>query len=338
MVYKTNNKFGLFAGCFIGLVYLVFYGGFQGMGRCGNYPTISSKTSVVTKSGEMYAYDRHSPIAFIAGVPRSGLTLMKAILDAHPSMQCGEENRALPGILHMQENWMRSTKESMRLEEAGINGHVLDSALSSFILEVLARQVEPAPRLCNKNPFTLSSGKYLKQLFPNGKFLLMVRDGRALVHSIITGNVAMPGFDLKSYRKSLTTWNAQIKSMNDQCNELGEERCLKVPYEQLVLHPRKWMEKILEFLELTWAEDVLHHEKQFIESNGMNLSKLERSSAQVVKPINSEALTRWVGHIPEDVVAEMGDVAPMLAKMGYDPHGNPPAYGRADVDEIIDWK
>ena len=105
---------------------------------------------------------------------------------------------------------MKSQKESMRLEEAGLTGDVLDSALSAFILEVVARHGEASPRLCNKDPFTLKSGTYLKHLFPKSKFLFMVRDGRATVHSIITRKVTITGFDLKSYRQSLTKWNAAI--------------------------------------------------------------------------------------------------------------------------------
>ena len=79
---------------------------------------------------------------------------------------------------------MKSTKESMRLEEAGLTGDVLDSALSSFILEVVAKHGEPAPRLCNKDPFTLKSGAYLKQLFPKSKFLFMVR-GKKTFHVLV---------------------------------------------------------------------------------------------------------------------------------------------------------
>ena len=206
---------------------------------------------------------------------------MRAMLDAHPEVRCGEETRVVPRILQMRAHWMKSTKESMRLEEAGLNGDVLDSALSSFILEVVAKHGKPAPRLCNKDPFTLKSGTYLKRLFPNGKFLFMVRDGRATVHSIITRKVTITGFDLKSYRQCLTKWNAAITAMNDQCTELGSERCLKVPYEQLVLHPKKWMEKILAFLNLSWTDDVLHHEKYINKDNGVSLSKVERSSDQV---------------------------------------------------------
>merc|ERR1719220_790453 len=294
----------------------------------------SRKTVHVSPDGKVYEYDRNSPIVFIGGVPRSGTTLMRAMLDAHPEVRCGEETRVVPRILQMRAHWMKSTKESMRLEEAGLNGDVLDSALSSFILEVVAKHGEPAPRLCNKDPFTLKSGTYLRRLFPKGKFLFMVRDGRATVHSIITRKVTITGFDLKSYRRSLTKWNAAISAMNDQCEELGSDYCLKVYYEQLVLHPRKWLTKILKFLDLPWTEEVMHHEKQINKPHGISLSKVERSSDQVVKPVNLEALSKWVDHIPDDVIEDMANIAPMLEKMGYDPNGNPPKYGIPD-DEVI---
>lgn len=58
--------------------------------------------------------------------------------------------------------------------------------------------------------------------------------------------------------------------------------------------------------------------------------RLERSSDQVIKPINIEALSKWVGHIPADVVRDMPSIAPMLATLGYDPKGNPPDYGKPD--------
>ena len=58
---------------------------------------------------------------------------------------------------------------------------------------------------------------------------------------------------------------------------------------------------------------------------------MERSSDQVVKPINLEALSKWVGQIPDDVVRDMSQIAPMLATLGYDPDANPPNYGQADI-------
>jgi len=58
--------------------------------------------------------------------------------------------------------------------------------------------------------------------------------------------------------------------------------------------------------------------------------RVERSSDQVIKPVNLEALTKWVGQIPEDVLRDMAEIAPMLAELGYDPAANPPNYGSPD--------
>ena len=96
--------------------------------------------------------------------------------------------------------------------------------------------------------------------------------------------------------------------------------------------------------------------------------------AQVIKPVNLDALSKWVGHIPDDVVEDMASIAPMLAHFGeenkehswfshlasrriilklnfiqlistfsagYDPEANPPNYGKADkvvVDNTNDIK
>lgn len=57
---------------------------------------------------------------------------------------------------------------------------------------------------------------------------------------------------------------------------------------------------------------------------------MERSSDQVIKPINTDALGKWVGAIPQDVVDEMASLAPMLQRLGYDPYSNKADYGTPD--------
>lgn len=49
-----------------------------------------------------------------------------------------------------------------------------------------------------------------------------------------------------------------------------------------------------------------------------------------MKPVNLDALSKWVGQIPDDVVQEMAKIAPMLSTLGYDPQANPPNYGEPD--------
>lgn len=132
------------------------------------------------------------PLIFIGGMPRSGTTLLRVLLDAHPMIRCGEETRVIPRILSMRQQWMKAPFESRRLKEAGISSEVLDSAVSAFILEIIAHHGPPAERLCNKDPFTLRSAVYLRGLFPKSKFIFMIRDGRAVVHSIISRKVSVP--------------------------------------------------------------------------------------------------------------------------------------------------
>lgn len=296
--------------------------------KSGSRMIASEQKFVVGSDNKVYEYNRQMPLIFIGGVPRSGTTLMRAMLDAHPDIRCGQETRVIPRLLQLRFHWLKSEKESMRLEQAGITNDVLNSAIAAFTLEIIAKHGEPAQRLCNKDPLLIKMGSYVIDLFPNAKFIFMVRDGRATAHSIITRKVTITGFDLTSYRQCLKKWNSAVEAMNNQCKEMGPSKCLRVPYEQLVLHPREWMQRVLKFLDIPWNESVLHHE-DFI-NNGVSLSKVERSSDQVIKPVNLEALSKWVGNIPDDVVRDMADIAPMLSVLGYDPYANPPNYGKPD--------
>lgn len=228
----------------------------------------------------------------------------------------------------MRNQWKNSKRENERLIQAGMTDEILDSAVGSFIMEVILNHGKPVKHLCNKDPLVLRFTSYMKNVFPNSKYILMIRDGRATVHSIITRKVSITGFDLTSYRDCLKRWNGLIEQMYAQCIDVGPESCLPVYYEQLVLHPESQMRNILNFLDIPWNDAVLHHDKLI--GTEISLSKVERSSDQVIKPVNLDALNSWVGKIPNNVLLEMDSIAPMLRRLGYDPHANPPNYGEPD--------
>lgn len=201
------------------------------------------------------------PIIFIGGMPRSGTTLMRAILDAHPSVRCGEETRVIPRILSMKTSWKKSTTEWNRLSAGGITEAILDSAVRAFIYEILIQHGRRSDVLCDKDPFVLKYSADLSAMFPHAKFLLLIRDARAVLHSIMTRQVTITGFSLTDFRQNLKLWNQGIEKMVDQCLQLTQKKCMMVYYEQLVLQPKVTIQNILQFLNLSWVDEVLHHEE-----------------------------------------------------------------------------
>jgi protein-tyrosine sulfotransferase len=130
----------------------------------------------------------------------------------------------------------------------------------AFVYEILVHHGRYSDVLCDKDPFVLKYATYVSTLFPDAKFLLLVRDARAVIHSIMTRQVTITGFSLTDYRQNLRIWNKGIETMVNQCIQVGKHKCFMVHYEQLVLQPKVTIENILKFLNLPWVDSVLHHE------------------------------------------------------------------------------
>ncbi|XP_067928537.1 protein-tyrosine sulfotransferase 1-like [Watersipora subatra] len=274
----------------------------------------------------LVSYDKNVPLLWIGGVPRSGTTLIRAMLDAHPYIRCGEETRVIPRILGMHTKTVASQTEMSRLEEAHISESLLRDALASYLLTIIAGHGEAAPLLCNKDPFAIRSMSHIRQMFPKSKVILMIRDGRSVAHSIISRHITIKGFDMKSYEGTLKDWNRAISSMWEGCKASGPSVCLPVYYERLVIDPKSQMQRIIEFLGVPWDDIVLHHEDTIGVKGGISLSKKEPSTDQVNKAVNLEALSKWFGAIPSNALQTLDRTAPMLAKFGYDVHQYPPDY------------
>ena len=67
-------------------MFYLFYKGSFSSKECPKTESMSKKTSMISQDGTLFEYDRQSPLIFIGGVPRSGTTLMWAMLDAHQKM------------------------------------------------------------------------------------------------------------------------------------------------------------------------------------------------------------------------------------------------------------
>ena len=240
--------------------------------------------------GKEYKYDRMSPIIFIGGVPRSGTTLLRAMIESHKDVQCGEETRVIPTMfdfvavvkefLNNKKRWPRRLLyEGYEDEFPDFKNGSLLHAVTQFVMEVLVnKHSTPPPILCNKDPFTMLKFDLVNDAFPNAKHIYIIRDGRASVQSMIDRRVGVSGFNLSDFRQSMTQWNKLSEFMIIHCVR-NKRQCLPIRYENLVLRPRSTMKIILKFLDLEWDESVLNHDKQI--NKDVSLSSKEMSTDQV---------------------------------------------------------
>ena len=272
-----------------------------------------------TKSNDKILGD--TPLIFIGGSYRSGTTLMRVMLDAHPNIRCGQETRILPRFLDFIQR--QKLIDSVKLEQAGISKTILDEASRSFISNIIHFQGKSAQNICTKDPETLKHIELLAKLYKNSKFILMIRDARATIHSVVQKHLTAAQYS-QDYSQNFIIWNKLIEKMYTQCIKVGKTRCLRVYYEQLVLHPEKVMRKILNFLKIQWNESVLKHEDLI--GKKILVSIHEISTDQVARAINLDGLNNWVGNIPQEVLNDLDLLAPMLKKLGYNTKENTPNY------------
>eukprot|EP00731_Ephydatia_muelleri_P036101 Em0201g9a len=157
-----------------------------------------------------------------------------------------------------------------RLESGGVSEELLDRAIAAFMGEIIVGHGVPSKYLCNKDPLLLQHMKHIARMFPKAKFLLMIRDGRAVAHSIVSRNITISGVDAKNYLSAALFWNKVALSMSEDCNNLPE-RCMIVFYEKLVGDPSTQMKEVLRFLDIPWHDNVLRHHEMI--GSEVSLSK-----------------------------------------------------------------
>ncbi|RNA39424.1 hypothetical protein BpHYR1_051457, partial [Brachionus plicatilis] len=251
-------------------------------------PLIKSNTSPGFNFEDVF----HEPLILVGGFKSSGTSLVRSLLDVHPECKCGPEIKVSVDSLPFLNVTL---KQKIFSKKTLLDSEKLRKALSLFAFYNYLNNVYPTYRICNKEPANFQHIKLFKQLFPNSKFILVVRDGRESSYSWVKRTHAKKSF--KVFFKLLKLWNSKNKNAYNQCIETGRDFCKIIYYSKLVANPEEETRKMAEFLNLEWTERFLNHQKYL--GNEIKLAKHEYSLYGLKKQINSDSLNNWVGKISD---------------------------------------
>ena len=90
----------------------------------------------------------------------------------------------------------------------------------------MLKQGEIAEHLCNKDNQLVNHLKYIKKIFPRIKIILMIRDPRATVTSIIDRKISVNGIDSSDHAKGLMSWSKSMKEIYEDCRQINPNSCI----------------------------------------------------------------------------------------------------------------
>ena len=219
-----------------------------------------------------------NPTLFVVGCPRSGTTLLQRMLDSHPMLAvANDSNFVHKALKELVPDWKRKlrkdgdvpltpeiveyTRTYKRFVRLGLAREAVDRAAraTTYAGFVSALYDEFAvmhkkPMAGEKTPDYVRRIPLLHQLFPQAKFVHIIRDGRDVALSSVEWaekGIGPSKFELFAKHPFATTamwWCWQVASGRKDGRELGPSLYHELRYEQLVDDPATVLRGITDFL------------------------------------------------------------------------------------------
>ncbi len=213
----------------------------------------------------------------IVGCGRSGTTLLRRILTSHSMLAIPYESHF---IVAMGDDAVRPRYETRygfdserffadllaqpavrrwSLPEEELRAMLIESPPPNFAEAVrnvfgLYARLKGKLRYGDKTAVYVLSIPMLSTLFPEARFIHVIRDGRDVALSwMVTGW----DFGPETVEEAALYWRYHVQRGRRTGSYLGPERYLEVHYEQLVTHPRSVVERLCEFIDLEFDPAML---------------------------------------------------------------------------------
>ncbi len=228
-----------------------------------------------------------SPV-FLIGFPRSGTTLLDTILRSHPDVDVLEEKPVINSV-----EQIIKTKFKCSLDELyKLSTNDLDFLRNKYlqILEDNSDKNKKARTLIDKFPFQTVCLPLINLLFPKSKIIFTHRNPYDTVLSCFQQtfepNFAMANF--RSIESASEIYNLTMSMWIDYKDKL-KIKYFTSKYEDLVNDFDSHIQKILDFLNLSWHENIKNYRDTAYKRGKINTP----SSSQVIQPIYKSSIAKW---------------------------------------------
>ena len=229
---------------------------------------------------------KDSPV-FLIGFPRSGTTLLDTILRSHPQIDVLEEKPLINSVEQIIKSRFKCSLD---------NRHHLTSKdldyLRNHYLEILRDNCDNknAKILIDKFPFQTVCLPLINLLFPNSKIIFTHRNPYDTVLSCFQQsfepNNAMANF--RSIESASRIYDLTMSIWLDYKEKLKINH-INSKYEDLIEDFDKHILKILNFLDVSWDENIKNYRNTAHDRGKINTP----SSSQVVQPLYKSSIDKW---------------------------------------------
>jgi hypothetical protein len=284
--------------------------------------------------------DARRPFPFIVGVGRSGTTLLRLLLDAHPEIAVTPETHWLRGAVRTllaDPTDAAGVRKNILSEpswaDMGISVHELDNIIASHNHECTGDTLRKiyqhygsrhgVARVGDKTPLHNLAMHNIASILPEARFIHIIRDGRDVAVSYRDLWFG-PGRDI---RAAAMLWMWRIREARQQAQFLPHY--LEVRYEALATDPEKVLLDIARFIDLPFdpvqltahlrAEERLG-EFQDIARNGRTVTAEKRRGIHKLtsSPPDPSRVGRWASLMDSADLATFERIAgDMLTDLGY---------------------
>jgi len=208
-----------------------------------------------------------SPI-FIVGCPRSGTALLRDLLRSHPRLTFPPESHFIPAFYRgygdprtereaivlarriLKLEWIRFWNLPM---EAG--AFAPDRSFRDILCRLYGAwaHYEKKPRWGDKTPHYVADIAALAEIFPEGKIIHIIRDGRDVAISWLKS-----GHEPRNLFVGAERWDSYVRAGRASGGKLPSGNYQEIRYESLLRRPEETMTSVCEFIGEPFVEAVLH--------------------------------------------------------------------------------